>query len=166
MTRIKDPRKYSHSLFQILVSLDTISDWPWWVSWQHFYSWSLPTKKLQATVPTSLKASHTLQYSCIVNLQKNRCVRKKLKSSDLCLWLKSATITIGLANILPNDIRSILSALSLIYEGKARINPSYRETIRWCASALYMRARLKYISIGTCNITFLIFLNVLSLTKP
>ncbi len=166
MTRIKDPRKYSHSLFQILVSLDTISDWPWWVSWQHFYSRSLPTKKLQATVPTPLKASHTLQYSCFVNLQKNRCVRKELKLSDLCLWFKSAAITIGLANILPNDVRSILSTLSLIYEGKARINPTYRETLRWCASALYMRARLKYFSIGTCNITFLIFGNVLSLTEP
>ncbi len=61
----KRSSKYSHSFFQILVSLDTISDWPWWVSWQHIYSQSLPTKKPQATVPTSLKASHTLQYSFV-----------------------------------------------------------------------------------------------------
>ncbi len=41
-------------LFQILVTLVTISDWPWWVSWQHFYSQSLPTKKPQATLSTML----------------------------------------------------------------------------------------------------------------
>jgi hypothetical protein len=40
--------------FQILVMLVTISDWPWWVSWKHFYSQSLPTKKLQATLPSRL----------------------------------------------------------------------------------------------------------------
>jgi hypothetical protein len=31
-------------LFQILVVLDTISDWPWWVSGQHFHSWGMPTR--------------------------------------------------------------------------------------------------------------------------
>ncbi len=31
-------------VFQILVLLDTISDWPWWVSWQHIYSQSLPSR--------------------------------------------------------------------------------------------------------------------------
>ncbi len=38
-------------------------------------------------------------------------MRKELKSSDLWLRLKSAAITIGLANIIPNDVRSILSTL-------------------------------------------------------
>ncbi len=76
----KRSSRYSRSLFQILVSLDTISDWPRWVSWQHFYSWGLPTKKLQETVLTSLKASHTFTiFFCFVNLQKNRCMRKELK---------------------------------------------------------------------------------------
>ncbi len=52
------------------------------------YSPGLPTKKQQATVPTSLSTSHTLQIfiqSCFV-LQKNRCMRKELKLSDLCLF--------------------------------------------------------------------------------
>ncbi len=63
-----DSRQKYLVLFQILVSLVTISDWPWWASWQHFYSQGLPTKKLQATVPTSLSTSHTLQlfiHSCL-----------------------------------------------------------------------------------------------------
>jgi hypothetical protein len=39
-------------------------------------------------------------------------MRKELKSSDLCLPLKSAAITIDLANILSSDIRSILSIVA------------------------------------------------------
>ena len=67
-------------LFQILVSLVTISDWPRRDSWQHFYTRGLPTKKLQATVPTSLSTSHTLHiHSKLLVLQKNRCMRKELK---------------------------------------------------------------------------------------
>jgi len=54
---------------------------------------------------------HITIFFCFVNLQKNRCMRKELKSSDLCLQLKSAAITIGLANIVPNDVRSILSTI-------------------------------------------------------
>ena len=88
MTRIKDPWKFSHSLFQILVSLDTISDWPWWVSWQHFYSRSLPTEKLQATVPTSLKASHTLQYSFPTSTFKRTGVWGKSWSHQIYLTTK------------------------------------------------------------------------------
>ncbi len=65
-------------LFQILVSLVTISDWPRRDSWQHFYTRGLPTKKLQATVPTSLSTSHTLHiHSKLLVLQKNRCMRNK-----------------------------------------------------------------------------------------
>jgi hypothetical protein len=70
------------ALFQILVTWVIISDWPRQDSWQHFYSRGLPTKELQATVPTPLSTSHTLQIfiqSCFV-LQKNRCMRKELKS--------------------------------------------------------------------------------------
>jgi len=100
-------------LFQILVLLGTISDWPWLASWQRFYSRSLPTEKLQATVPTSLKASHTFTiFFCFVNLQKNRCMRKELKSSDLCLRPKSAAITFNLACFLLSDDRSILSTIA------------------------------------------------------
>jgi len=107
------------SIFQILVSLDTISDWPWWLSWQHFYSQSLPTKKLQATVPIRLRCRHATPYKyysqifCCVDLQKNRCMRKELESSDLCLWLKSATMTFNLPYILRSDARSILSTQSV-----------------------------------------------------
>ncbi len=102
-------------LFQILVTLVTISDWPWWVSWQHFYSQSLPTKKLQATLPISLPCGHATpiyihwQFFCFVDLQKNRCMRKELKSSDLCLRPKSAAPTFSPTEILPNDARPILS---------------------------------------------------------
>ncbi len=39
-----DSQKVLSFLFKILVLLDTISDWPWWVSWQHFYTQSLPTR--------------------------------------------------------------------------------------------------------------------------
>ena len=49
------------TLFQILVTWVIISDWPRRDSWQHFYTRGLPTKKLQATMPTSLSTSHTLQ---------------------------------------------------------------------------------------------------------
>ena len=68
------------ALFQILVTWVIISDWPWWGSWQRFYIRGLPTKKLQATVPTSLSTSHTLHiHSKLLVLQKNRCMRKELK---------------------------------------------------------------------------------------
>ncbi len=53
-------------LFQIVV-LDTISDRPWWVSWQHFYSQNLPTKKLQATLPNSLPWRHATPTNIIHN---------------------------------------------------------------------------------------------------
>ncbi len=68
------------TLFQILVMWVIISDWPRRDSWQHFYTRGLPTKKLQATVPTSLSTSHTLHiHSKLLVLQKNRCMRKELK---------------------------------------------------------------------------------------
>ncbi len=59
-------RKDSH-LFQILVTLVTISNWPWWVSWQHFYSQSLPTKKLQATLPFRLPWRQATPQNIICN---------------------------------------------------------------------------------------------------
>ena len=72
------------TLFQILVTWVIISDWPRRDSWQHFYTRGLPTKKLQATVPTSLSTSHTLHiHSKLLVLQKNRCMRKELKLSCL-----------------------------------------------------------------------------------
>jgi hypothetical protein len=103
-------------LFQILVLLDTISDWPWCVSWQHFYSQSLPTKKLQATLPISLPWRHAtptniIHNSFVKDLQKNRCMRKELKLSDLCLRPKSAATTFILTSFFLSDARSILSTL-------------------------------------------------------
>jgi hypothetical protein len=44
VTHIKLLSEWHWHLFQRLVRLDTISDWPWWVSWQHFYSQSMPTR--------------------------------------------------------------------------------------------------------------------------
>ncbi len=102
-------------LFQILVTLVTISDWPWWVSWLHFYSQSLPTKKLQATLPISLPCGHATptnihsQFFCFDGFQKNRYMRKELKSSDLCLRLKSTALPFSLTDILPISARPTLS---------------------------------------------------------
>ncbi len=70
-------------LFQILVLLGTISDWPWWVSWQHFYSQSLPTKKLQATLPTRLPCRHTTP----TNITRNSFVLSTFKRTGT--WGKS-----------------------------------------------------------------------------
>ncbi len=64
------------ALFQILVTWVIISDWPRLASWQHFYIRGLPTKKLQATVPTSLSTSHTLQIfiqSCLSFKRTGAC---------------------------------------------------------------------------------------------
>ncbi len=66
-------------LFQILVLLDTISDWPWWVSWQHFYSRSLPTENPLATVSTSLKASRTLKYSFLCQPSKEQVHEERVE---------------------------------------------------------------------------------------
>ncbi len=55
------------SIFQILVLIDTISAWPWWVSWQHFYSQSLPTKKLQASLPIRLPCRRATPTNIIRN---------------------------------------------------------------------------------------------------
>jgi hypothetical protein len=54
-----------------------------WVSWQHFYSQGLPTKKLTGNTAhlPSLWSGHTyihLQFFCFDDLQKNRCMRKEL----------------------------------------------------------------------------------------
>jgi hypothetical protein len=91
-----DSKRFSR-LFQILVWLDTISDWPWRVSWQYFYAQSLPTSNTDNTA--CLPCRHATPYKyhftilCYVDLQKNRCMKKQLESSDLCLWLKSDAIT-------------------------------------------------------------------------
>ncbi len=53
------------------------------------YSPGMPSRKPQATVPTSLSTSHTLRiHSNLLDLQKGKCMRKELKSSDLCLRLQ------------------------------------------------------------------------------
>jgi len=75
----RSSKVFSFFISQILVSLDTISDWPLWVSWQHFYSWSLPTKKLLATVPTSLKTRHTLQYSFVSSTFKEQVHEERVE---------------------------------------------------------------------------------------
>ncbi len=62
---------------------------------------------------TSLKTCHTYkhhsQFFCYIDLQKNRCMRKELKLSDLCLRPKSAATTFNLTSFYPSDARSILS---------------------------------------------------------
>jgi hypothetical protein len=113
MTWIKDPQSILVLYFQILVTLDTISDWPRWVSWQHFYRWGLPTKKLQATVLTSLKASHTFTiFFFVLSSFKRTGAWGKSWSHQIYVYdFKSAATTIGLAYPLPSDDRSILSTV-------------------------------------------------------
>ncbi len=101
-------------LFQILVLLDTISDWPRWVSWQHFYSQGLPTKKLTGNTAhlPSLWSGHTsihLQFFLFRWPSKEQVHEERVEPSDLCLWLKSAASLINPLNILANAVRPILS---------------------------------------------------------
>ncbi len=107
-----DSQKGSLILFQILVVLDTISDWPWWVSWQHFYSQGLPTKKLQATLPSAFLVIMPHLYSFTILLfhwpSKEQVHEERVESSDLCLWLKSAASSFNPLDITANATRPIL----------------------------------------------------------
>jgi len=73
-----DNLKRFSRLFQILVLLVTISDWPRRVSWQPFYTQSLPTSNTGNTACLSCRHAtpykYFSQFFCCVNLQKNRCM--------------------------------------------------------------------------------------------
>jgi hypothetical protein len=58
-----DDSKGSLILFQILVLLDTISDWPRRVSWQHFYTQSLPTSNTGNTACLPCRHATPYKYS-------------------------------------------------------------------------------------------------------
>ncbi len=62
-----------------------------------------------------------LHFFSFVDLQKNRCMRKELESSDLCLRLKYAATTFDLAYILRSDIRSILSTPTIYLRVKLEL---------------------------------------------
>ncbi len=107
--RNDDNSKRFSRLFQILVLLDTISDWPRRVSWQPFCTQSLPTSNTGNTA--CLPCRHATPYKYFsqffgcVDLQKNKWMRKELESSDLCLQLKSAAITPNTTCLMPSGCK-------------------------------------------------------------
>ncbi len=112
-------KKYVPVVENILVLLDTISDWPRRVSWQHVYTQSLPTSNTGNTA--CLPCRHATPYKyysqffCYVDLQKNRCMRKELESSYLCLRLKSDAISSNPTCLMPSGCKTYSFHIPLKY---------------------------------------------------